>query len=251
MSAATPLLRAIVVDDDPFSRAQVEIELREHRHAITLIAQCTNAEEGILAIQRERPDLLFLDVRMPGMDGFAMLDAIKQRDFGVVFITRFDQYAIRAFRYSALDYLLKPIKREEFNAAIAHALAYRDRSSTRLGHLLNERRSQQSVPGTLVIVTRHGDRHLSTAEIMHCVADRTYTWFHLRSGEKLLSSYPMSTYEEFLSEKDFLRVHRSHMVNVAHITSLSDQGVITLNNGVAVEISRRRKAEIVAALERK
>jgi two-component system, LytTR family, response regulator len=242
-----PPLGAIVVDDDPFSRAQVRLALRQHHGSIELRAECPDAEQGIDTIQRLRPDLLFLDVQMPGMDGFAMLDAIGQRDFGVVFITRFDRYAIRAFRYSALDYLLKPIKQSEFDGAITSALASRDRSQGRIDHLLG---AEHHEPSTLIIPTRTGDQRLNVRDIVRCAADRAYTWFHLHDGSRVLSSHPMSTYEEFLGERDMLRVHRSHMVNCTHVSRLDENKSLVLVDGTVIGISRRRQEEVLERLQR-
>ena len=241
-------LRAVVVDDDAFSRAQLELELRRHGTAVNIVGQCASGQEGVGFIVATRPDLVFLDVQMPGMDGFAMLDALPRRDFAVIFITSYEEYAIRAIRYSALDYLLKPIKPAELDAAIAHVIAQHDQLPARVDRLLRGRPSKERAPDTLVIVTRKGDRHLRTADIIRCEADRNYTWFHLSRGEKLLSSYPLSNYEEFLAENDFLRVHRSSIVNIAHVTGMNAMDEILLSDGSKVEISRRRKAEVVNAL---
>lgn len=247
MKTADNILRAVVIDDDPFSRAQVEVELRRHTGHVALVAQCADAEEGLRTIRDVRPDLVFLDVQMPGMDGFAMLDALEERNFAVIFITSFDKYAIRAIRYSALDYLLKPIRSAELDASIAHVLAQREQVPSRVDQLLIEKPSEHP-PGTLVIVTRKGDRHLRTADIVHCEADRNYTWFYLDHGEKLLCSSSLNTFEEFLAENEFFRVHRSHIVNARHLRSISPEGLLTMSDGTEIEVSRRRKAEVMKVL---
>ncbi len=241
-------LRAVIVDDDAFSRAQVEVELRRHHGTVVVVGQGASGADGVDLISSLRPDLVLLDVQMPNMDGFAMLDALPHRNFAVIFITSFEAYAIRAIRYSALDYLLKPIKSAELDAAIAHVIAQRTLLPSRVDRLLLDRPSQERAPDTLVIVTRKGDRHLRTAEILRCEADRNYTWFHLRRGEKLLSSYPLSTYEEFLAGNEFLRVHRSHIVNVKHVRSCDAEGTLTMADGTRIEVSRRRKTEVMNAL---
>lgn len=248
MSTEPSLIRAIVVDDDPFSRAQVERELQRHAATVELVAQCESGEEGLRTIRAERPGLVFLDVQMPGMDGFGLLDAVGQRDFGVIFITSFDKYAIRAIRYSALDYLLKPIQPAEFDTAVAQFIAQREYLPARLEHLLARKPADTVTPDTLVVATRKGDRHLRTQDIIRCEADRNYTWFNLRRGERLLSSYTLSTYEEFLAENEFLRVHRSHIVNVKHVRSCSADGLITLSDGTELEVSRRKRTEVLNVL---
>ena len=250
MNKVNDIVWVIIVDDDLFSRASIMKQLERYADAVKVLAQCASGAEGVEAITAHRPDLVFLDIQMKGMDGFAMLDALARRDFGVIFTTSHDAYAIRAIRYSALDYLLKPIKASEFDAALGHFIANRAVLPARLEALVSEHKEKQA-PRTLVIPLRDGDRHLRVADIIRCEAERNYTLFHLKRGERVMSSKPLTTYEEFLAENDFLRVHRSHIVNVAHIRSVTALDEILMSDGSKVEISRRRKAEIAAALERR
>ncbi len=240
-------VRTIIVDDDAFSRAAIHKQLERFGDAVSIIAECENGHDGARSITDLRPDLVFLDIQMKGMDGFAMLDVLPRRDFGVIFVTSYDAYAIRAIRYSALDYLLKPVKASEFDAALGHFIANRAFLPARLERLVSERKESEA-PRTLVIPMRHGDRHLRVDDIVHCEADRNYTLFHLVRDERVVSSKPLTTYEEFLAENDFIRVHRSHIVNVAHITTVTAFDEIILSDGSKVDISRRRKAEVVCAL---
>lgn len=249
MNGNGTIVRAIIVDDDAFSRAQLRKQLERYRDAVEVIAECASGPDGIDAITAHKPDLVFLDIRMKGMDGFAMLDAIPQRGFGVIFVTSHDEYAIRAIRYSALDYLLKPVRSSEFDAVLGHFIAHRAMLPARLERLVNESR-EKGAPRTLVIPMRDGDRHLPVADIVRCEADRNYTLFHLKRGERVMSSRTLNSYEEFLSENDFVRVHRSHIVNRAHITGLSALDEVLLSDGSKVEISRRRRAEVTSALGR-
>lgn len=240
-------VRAVIVDDDTYSRAAVRRQLERFADAVSVVAECASGPHGVQAITEHSPDLVFLDIQMKGMDGFAMLDALPHRGFGVIFITSYDEYAIRAIRYSALDYLLKPIKASEFDAALGHFIANRAFLPARLERLVSGHR-QKEAPRTLVIPMRNGDRHLKVDDIVHCEADRNYTLFHLKGGERVMSSRTLSTYEEFLSDHDFLRVHRSHIVNVRHVRSWGMEGPMTLENGTSIEVSRRRRAEVAQAL---
>ncbi|MBK6777938.1 MAG: response regulator transcription factor [Flavobacteriales bacterium] len=248
MNTNGSMVRALIVDDDPFSRSQVRKQLERYGDVVEIHAECASGEEGAHAIATQKPDLVFLDIQMRGMDGFAMLDALERRDFGVIFVTSHDAYAIRAIRYSALDYLLKPIKPSEFDAALGHFIANRALLPARLEQLVNDRKEKEA-PRTLVIPMRDGDRHLHVPDIIRCEAERNYTIFHLKKGERVMSSRTLNSYEEFLSNNDFLRVHRSHIVNVAHIRSVSMMDEIVLSDDSSVEISRRRKTEILSALK--
>lgn len=247
MSNAQPALRAIVIDDDRFAHVEVRSMVRRHE-GLELVAFCESGEEGVRTIRSIRPDLVFLDVQMPGMDGFALLDQLDRRDFGVIFITSFEKYAIRAIRYSALDFLLKPFNAEDFDAAIARFRGQRELFPARIDLLLSNKPGQERTPGMLLIPTRKGDRHVRTLDIVRGESDRNYTWFHLKNGEKLLSSYTLGSYEDFLAESEFIRVHRSHIVNVRHVRSCNAEGLVTLSDGTQIEASRRRRTAVLDAL---
>lgn len=249
MSAEQNNVRVVIVDDDEYSRASVHRQLGRFDDSVIIAAECASGAEGVQAISALKPDLVFLDIQMKGMDGFAMLDALPRRDFGVIFTTSHDAYAIRAIRYSALDYLLKPIKPSEFDAALGHFIANRAVLPARLDRLVSTTK-EQGAPRTLVIPMRDGDRHLAVDDIIRCEADRNYTVFHLKRGERVMSSRTLSSYEEFLAENDFLRVHRSHIVNRAHVKGVGALDELLMSDGSKVEMSRRRRAEIMVALAR-
>lgn len=250
MSPGTYPVRAVVIDDDRFAHAQLDAHLRRHRGTVELVGRCESASEGIETIRAVRPDLLFLDVQMPGMDGFGLLDTIEHRGFGVIFITSYEKHAIRAIRYSALDFLLKPYSALDFDAAIARFLAQRELQPERMRFLLDNRPDEHDALNSLLIPTRSGDRRVRTRDIVRCESDRNYTWFHLKGGEKLLSSYTLGSYEEFLAETEFIRVHRSHIVNVEHVRSCSSEGSITMSDGTEIEVSRRRRQEVLGIMRR-
>lgn len=242
-------VRTVIVDDDEYSRHALRRQLDRYADAVRIVAECSTGEEGAAAIVEHRPDLVFLDIQMRTMDGFAMLDALPRRDFGVIFTTSHDVYAIRAIRYSALDYLLKPIKASEFDAALGHFIANRAVLPARLERLVSTTK-EKGAPRTLVIPMRDGDRHLPVQDIVRCEADRNYTIFHLKRGERVMSSRTLNSYEEFLAENDFLRVHRSHIVNKAHVRSVGAMDELLMDDGSKVEISRRRRGEVLSVLER-
>lgn len=244
-------VRIIIIDDHPFTCLQLQDELRALDPQLNVVAIRNNAVEGAKAIRTLKPDLVFLDVQMPDMDGFAMLDTLPDRDFGLVFITSYDEYAIRAIRYSALDLLLKPIEAEHLRTAFRRFAETRPSIPQRVNNLLALRRDPHAAPDSLVIVTRHGDRQLRTKHIIRCEAGRNYTWFNLVGKQRLLSSYPLSNYAGFLAGNEFLRVHRSHMVNVKHVVSFAADGALTMSDGSRVEVSRRRRTEVLEALRKR
>jgi two-component system LytT family response regulator len=180
------------------------------------------------------------------MTGLDVLGRVRHRP-AVIFTTAHDRFAVAAFELGALDYLLKPIKASEFDAALGHFIANRAVLPARLDRLVSTTK-EKGAPRTLVIPMRDGDRHLPVQDIVRCEADRNYTVFHLKRGERVMSSRTLNSYEEFLAENDFLRVHRSHIVNIAHVRSLDADDRMVMSDGLRVEISRRRKAGITGAL---
>lgn len=159
-----------------------------------------------------------------------------------------DTLAIRSIRHSALDFLLKPFTAQDLDGAIARSLAQRDPPPARIDLLSSNEPSNGRTPGALLIPTRKGDRQVRTQDIVRGESDRNYTWFHLKNGEKLLSSYTLGSYEEFLAESEFIRIHRSQIVNVKHVRSCNAEGLLTMTDETRIEVSRRRKTQVINAL---
>lgn len=239
-------IRAVIVDDEPFTHVQLKGRLQAIAAAVDVVAEASDAATGAEVIRAHRPDLVFLDVQLPDRDGFDLLDGLSERGFGVIFITAFDRYAIRAIRYSALDYLLKPVEADELRQAIARFTAQRQAQPERIRHLLRQGRGSRSRHESIVIVTRLGDRQLRTTDIVRCEADSNYTAFHLRNGERLVASYTLASYEDLLSANGFLRIHRSHMVNGRAVERIDREGRVVLRDGTTLEVSRRRRDEVMA-----
>jgi two-component system LytT family response regulator len=258
MKGATPIgpWRAIVVDDEPLARQTLRILLARERD-FTLVAECSHGADAIDAIRRERPDVLFLDVQMPEVDGFEVLRHLAPVTVpAVIFVTAFDRYALRAFEQHALDYLLKPFSDERFADVLAVTRGrLRERSfaamAGRLADLLSARGAE---PRQLVI--RDGGRTIviPCADIIWIEAEDYCARIHLR-GRTVLVRDSLRALTDSLDGSRFVRVHRSAIANVACIREIvplaSGDQRLTLEDGTVLKVSRTHRADVLRALEKR
>lgn len=241
------MIRALVVDDDPANRAYMRTLLAGHAE-VNVVGEAGNIAEAKERIATERPDLLLLDVEMPGGTGFDLLQQLGTWPFEVIFCTGFQRYAIQAIRFSALDYLLKPVQPDELSAALQRfKLRHpQQRDVVQQQFLSNVGQGDEKA---MKLTLTHGDRtyFIAPSDISHCTADDNYTELHTSDGHRFVSARTLKDYEDMLQPMGFLRVHRSQLVNKAKITHLDD-GHVVLVNGIRVEISRRKREEVKKAL---
>jgi two-component system, LytTR family, response regulator len=248
-TAASSMIKAVVIDDDPANRDYLRTVLAEIAPGVEIVGEAGNITDGMAAIAAHAPDLLFLDVEMPGGSGFDMLQKLGTWPFEVIFTTGFQRYAVQAIRFSALDYLLKPVQPDELMEALDRFRKRHrdeDREMVQQQFLANiGQRNEEAMKLTLTT----GDRtyFITPAEITHCTADDNYTELHTGDGRRFVSARTLKDYEDMLTPLGFLRVHRSALVNKAQITHLDD-GHVVLKNKTRVEISRRKKDEVLKAL---
>jgi len=187
---------------------------------------------------------------MPEMSGFELVDVLPEKNFEVIFITSYNEYAIKAIKYSALDYLLKPIKTQELKEAIVR---YKDKTDTiklqtRLSTLKENLLAKDESELQLVVSSKQGEHRFAVADIVRCEADSNYTHIYLTNQKKYLASKTLSDVEHMLSEAKFIRVHKSHLVNMSHVANLTHQIELTMKDNSRVPVSRRRVAEVKRVL---
>jgi two-component system LytT family response regulator len=249
-------LRAVIVDDEMLAR-QIIREMLEHDPEVEVVAECVNGREAVEAIQTYQPDLLFLDIQMPEVAGFEVLEALKGEHLPIViFVTAYDQYAVRAFDVHALDYLLKPFDRERFEMAVSRAKAQmrRERNGEldkRIVALLEALKAEAKYVDRLVI--KNGGRvfFLETGEINWVEAEGNYVRLHTDKKAHLLRE-TISSLEEQLDPKKFLRVHRSTIVRIDSIRELQPwfhgEYHIILHNGTKLTLSRNYREQLQSVL---
>lgn len=244
--------RCIVVDDDLFIREQIADLVNDYFSDAILVASCADGNSGIEAIRKNEPHVVFLDIQMPGMSGFDMLKQLPYHKFEIIFITSFDQYAITAIRFSALDYLLKPLKPAEFREAVNR---FREKwqehmsLEARVENLKHNMEERSSATQRLVVQTKRSTEFILVNDIIVCNSSSNYTEFVLTQNRRFLASKTLVRFEELLQPAGFIRVHRSHLVNPKYISKLLSDGTIVLANGQRTEVSRRKLAEVRKALD--
>lgn len=246
------MLRVIIVDDELKSRESLRILLQDFCDDVQVIALCQNVEEGLSAIGKHNPDIVFLDIQMQRETGFDLLTKVKKADFEVIFTTAHSEFAIKAFKFSAVDYLLKPIDIEELRASLEKVRKKRNKNgfSDRLEELIYNLRPASSQKFKLALPTSDGLIFVKVDEIVFCEADSNYTQIHLMDGRKYLVSRTLKEYEDLLSDQDFFRIHNSYLVNINLIKSYvrGDGGYVVMANGKSLDVSKRKKESFLTRI---
>ncbi|MCL8007635.1 LytTR family DNA-binding domain-containing protein [Gelidibacter japonicus] len=237
------MIRTIIIDDEQHCIDRVK-ELMDRHQNMVLIGEFTTVESGIMGLKNLQPDVLFLDVQINEQTGFDVLKAIEAHPFEVIFTTAFDFYAVQAFKFSAIDYLLKPVDADDFNMAIdkvTDKLATKD-FSKKVNHLLSNI-IKPDIHKKISVPTFEGFEFLEVADIVRCQSDVNYTNIFTKNGQKLLVSKTLKSFEELLTDCNFYRVHNSHLINLEYIKKYTKGkgGYVTLKDDTVIEVSMRRK----------
>jgi two-component system LytT family response regulator len=241
-------IKTIIVDDEKPSREALANYLREYCPNVQIVAKCNSAKVAYKAISEHQPQLVFLDVEMPKGSGFDLLRMIGSVNFKVIFITAFSNYAVQAFRCSATDFLLKPVKISELKEAVnkaIHELEVKD-SYLSVKALLDNLSNISQPNGNLVISDSKGFTVLKTSDIIYCEADGYCTLFYLAGRTKISSSRNLKFYEELLPANQFIRTHHSYIVNLNHVKGYSHQEEILLADGLKCPLSLVNKHAFIS-----
>ncbi len=243
------MIRTIIIEDEPVSREMLTLMLQRHTADIEIIDTCSNPTDGIESIAKHQPDLVFLDIQMPKMNGFDMLKKISNINFEVIFTTAFDQYAINAIRTSALDYLLKPLDDEDLTAAIGKCRERMMEKKTkhRFENLFNNLSNKNPLDKTLALAASDGISFIKMCDILRVEANGRYAKFYLLNKETILVSKTLGDFEEILSANQFFRIHDSSIINLNHVKKYTrgDGGTVLLSDNTELDVARRRKEEFI------
>lgn len=246
------MIKAIIVDDEQRSRETLNGLIDRYCPEVFVIAQATGCKDGIEKTKKFDPDIVFLDIQMPDGSGFNFLEAFDKFNFEVIFTTAHDQYAIMAIKYSALDYLLKPVDPDELKIAINTFLQKKDKGqiNKNIKVLLDNIKSPQNDAKKIILSTSEGMHIVNTDDIIRCESDDYYTNFFFLNGTSLLISKTLKQNEAMLSDFNFIRPHKSHLVNIKYIKSYLkvDGCYILMTDGSKIPVSRRKRESIVEIL---
>ncbi len=243
------MIRTIIIEDEPVSREMLTLMLQRHQNDIEIIDTCSNPSDGIDSIAAHQPDLIFLDIQMPKMNGFDMLKKISPIQFEVIFTTAFDQYAINAIRISALDYLVKPVDSEDLADAIEKCKVRMTQKKPHLHfeNLYNNLTNKNPLDKTIALSASDGITFVKMSDILWVEADGRYAKFYLLSKQTIMVSKTLGDFEEILSANQFFRIHGSAIINLNHVKKYirGDGGTVILSDNTEIDVSRRRKDEFV------
>jgi len=247
------MITCLIIDDEKPARDALEMMINRYFPSrAEVIAKAASLKDGVIAILKDKPDVVFLDIEMPGEDGFRLFSYFEQVSFSVIFITAYKEYAIKAIRHAALDYLLKPVNVED----LRHAFDLYEKNQGKgipgenVRKLITALAPGFSVMEKIALPTFAGYQMERVNDIMYCHADQNYTEVHLSGGRKLMISKALNVVEELLPESLFFRIHKSCLVNLNYIKSFSrEEGFhVILENGVRLDVAGRRKEEFLKAL---
>ncbi|MEM9547102.1 MAG: LytTR family DNA-binding domain-containing protein [Bacteroidota bacterium] len=247
------MIRTIIIDDEQHCIQTLLWQLEQMDNTIEIVATCNNAKEGVTAIKKLNPDLIFLDIEMPQINGFQLIKQFEKVDFEIIFTTAYDQYAVEAFRISAMDYLLKPIRSDHLKEALERIL----QKSTNLIQdkvdiLMHNFEAQSSGKKKLALPSMDGLEFIQIEDIMYCEAVRNYTKLVMTNGKKSIASKTLKEIEKILLIHDFCRVHKTYLINLRHVKKYmrGDGGYAVMVDDTAINISRNRKDAFLQSFSR-
>lgn len=240
------MLKAIIIDDEPDCVRLLALQLKEHCPNVQILAQLTNSEEGLQAIQSLEPHVVFLDIEMPGMNGFTLLEQLDDIPFSLVFVTAYNEFALKAFRFSALDYLLKPLDTQELQEAVQKA-EKRQRVDQRQIELLKMQMQGGQYPQKIAVPGQGGVVFVELKELVVCEAESNYTKLLLTNGKTYLLSKTLRDVQQVLEERNFLRVHRQYLINLEHIRMYhkGDNAYVLMSGDITIPVAKNQKERLV------
>jgi two-component system, LytTR family, response regulator len=245
------MITAIIIDDEAKGRLALREKLLAYCPPIKVLAEAATGPEALILIHEHQPQLIFLDIEMPRMNGFEMLNELPEKNFHIIFTTAYDQYAIKAIKYAAFDYLLKPIDIEELQKAISNVEARENNQTKKQVELLQQNMQHPKKQlSKLAIPTLEGLLFYDINHIIYLEANSNYTNIHLINKTKITASKTLKEFEELLPEDIFFRTHHSYLINLNFIKRYikGDGGQIELQNGAYVDVARRKKDEFLKAI---
>ena len=243
------MIKTILIDDEVHCLETLSLLLKEYCTGVQLIEQCSSAKKGLEAIEKTKPDLVFLDIEMPSMNGFEMLEQFTEIPFAVIFTTGYDQYAIKAIRFSALDYLLKPIDHHELIVAVKKVREQRHLPmAEQFQMLLRQINGKEYQFHKIAIPTLEGFELIPADQVVRCEAADNYTYLHLKNKNKIVACRSLKEMEEQLKDfRFFVRVHHSYLVNLNEVVKYirGEGGYLVMSDGTSVNVSRSRKDSLL------
>lgn len=246
------MIKAVIIDDEYNSRETLRQMLRYCCPNVEIVGEGEGVVSGLAAINELNPDIVFLDIKMTDGTGFDLLNKVGKADFRLVFVTAFEEYAMKAFRCNAIDYITKPVDPNELQRAVEKASKMTDGENTNdaIKRLLDSINKPNQPNKKIVLKTLNTVHVIEVDNIIRCESDRNYTVFHLADGEKILISRSMKEFDDMLMEFGFLRVHNSHLINLNAVRKfLKDELILVLKDNTSIPVAYRKRDELLHAIK--
>ena len=246
------MLRSIIVDDEVNARKNLECLLNEYGDNVEVLDNHGTVAEALASYYKHKPDVVFLDIEMCNETGFDFLEKVKDEDVDVVFVTAHNQYALNAFKYAAVDYLLKPIDIEDLTTAVNKLNKRKElkKGKVHFDYLIENVQKQSEKINKLALATMEGLTFIELSDVIRCESNDNYTTFHFVNKDKILVSKTIKFYDTLLTERNFFRVHQSHLINLDHIKKYikGEGGYVLMSDESTVAVSRRKKESFMKRL---
>ncbi len=249
------MIRVLLVDDEPSAREGLIGKLKLFAPEVEVVGEASGVAEALSSIEENTPDLLFLDINLAGETGFELLEKLEGREEEsrpeVIFLTAHDEFALRAIKFSALDYLLKPIDPEEMVKALRKFEERKGAARGGLGVLMENMRAGGDTPKRIVVPTYDGLHILKVSDIIRCESSSNYTYFHLKDAKPILASRTLKEYDQMLSGFHFERIHKSHLINMNYVKRYvpSDGGYMVMEDGSRIPVANRKKEQLLKMIK--
>ncbi len=247
------VIKTLIIEDELMAIAALKSELKLHCPEVQVLDEARTVKDGLKKIKQYQPDLVFLDIQLADGLGFDILEEIKGHAFKIIFTTAFSQYAIKAIRYSALDYLLKPIDSKELKNAVNRVLELnKDEELIKMQTLVSNFEQKNPKKRKIALHSSEGINVYELDNIVRCSAERNYTEVFFTNGKKAIFSKTLKDFETLLGQSDFERIHHSHIINLNHLVSFNfkDGGYVKMSDNSEVPVSQRKKSQLIGVLNR-
>ncbi|MGG9964155.1 LytR/AlgR family response regulator transcription factor [Ferruginibacter sp. SUN106] len=241
------MLKAIIIDDEPDCVKLLALQLKMYCLQVEVVAACTSSTEALAQIKALQPDIVFMDIEMPVLNGFQLLEKLGDINFSLIFVTAYDQFAVKAFRFNALDYLLKPIDGKELTNAVAKAMQQKPGTQQLQSLKQQLHAGEKYQPDKIALPYQNGVTFTEIKNVLYCEADNNYTRFYITGGQQYIVSKTLGDIQEVLEERNFLRVHRQYLVNLDHIKKYvrGEGNYLVMSNDENIPVARNKKEKLI------
>jgi len=241
------MLKAVIIDDEPDCVKLLALQLKMYCPQVQVAGEFTASDKALAMLKELQPDIVFLDIEMPVMNGFQLLEELGTINFSLIFITAYDKFAVKAFRFNALDYLLKPIDGKDLKVAVQKAIQQRPDPQQLRSMKEQLHNGEKFQPAKIALPYQNGVTFTEIKNVLYCESDNNYTRFHIAGGQQYTVAKTLGDIQDVLEERNFLRVHRQYLVNLDHIKKYvrGEGNYLVMSNEESIPVARNKKEKLI------